>query len=49
MRRIWMIKCWTDDAWEEFEYWTEQDTKDRGIYEIRIFTRGTKTCLDISS
>lgn len=49
MRRIWMIKCWTDDAWEEFEYWTEQDTKDRGIYEIRFFTRGTKTCLDLSS
>ena len=22
-----MIKCWTDDAWEEFEYWTEQDKK----------------------
>ena len=49
MRRIWMIKCWTDDAWEEFEYCTEQDTKDRGIYEIRFFTRGTKTCLDLSS
>ena len=22
-----MIKSWTDDAWEEFEYWTEQDKK----------------------
>ena len=22
-----MIKYWTDDAWEEFEYWTEQDKK----------------------
>lgn len=22
-----MIKCWTDDAWEEFAYWTEQDKK----------------------
>ena len=22
-----MIKCWTDDVWEEFEYWTEQDKK----------------------
>ena len=31
MRWIWMIKYWIDDAWEEFEYWTEQDTKDRGI------------------
>ena len=44
-----MIKYWTDDAWEEFEYWTEQHTKDRGKYEIRFFTRGTKTCLDLSS
>ncbi len=31
MRWIWMIKYWTDDAWGEFAYWTEQDTKDRGI------------------
>jgi toxin YoeB len=22
-----MIKSWTDDAWEEFEYWLEQDKK----------------------
>ena len=22
-----MIKSWTDDAWEKFEYWTEQDKK----------------------
>ena len=22
-----MIKYWTDDAWEEFDYWTEQDKK----------------------
>ena len=22
-----MIKVWTDDAWEDFEYWTKQDKK----------------------
>lgn len=22
-----MIKAWTDDAWEDFEYWTAQDRK----------------------
>ena len=22
-----MIKVWTDDAWEDFEYWTDQDKK----------------------
>ena len=22
-----MIKSWTDDAWEDFEYWTAQDRK----------------------
>ena len=22
-----MIKAWTDDAWADFEYWTEQDKK----------------------
>ena len=22
-----MIKTWTDEAWEEFEYWTRQDRK----------------------
>lgn len=22
-----MIKSWTDNAWEEFEYWTRQDKK----------------------
>ena len=22
-----MIKSWTDEAWEDFEYWTEQDKK----------------------
>ena len=22
-----MTKFWTDDAWEEFEYWLEQDKK----------------------
>lgn len=22
-----MIKSWTDDAWEDFEYWTTQDRK----------------------
>ena len=22
-----MIKSWTDDAWEDFEYWTSQDRK----------------------
>ena len=27
----------------------DKDMKDRGKYEIRFFTRGTKTCLDISS
>ncbi len=26
-----------------------KDTRDRGKYEIRIFTRETKTCLGISS
>ena len=22
-----MIKAWTDEAWEDFEYWTQQDRK----------------------
>lgn len=22
-----MIKAWTDDAWEDFEYWLKQDRK----------------------
>ena len=22
-----MIKAWTDEAWEDFEYWTRQDRK----------------------
>ena len=22
-----MIKAWTDEAWEDFEYWTKQDRK----------------------
>ena len=22
-----MTKAWTDDAWADFEYWTEQDKK----------------------
>ena len=22
-----MIKSWTDEAWEDFEYWTRQDKK----------------------
>ena len=22
-----MIKAWTDEAWEDFEYWTKQDKK----------------------
>ena len=22
-----MIKAWSDEAWEEFEYWTKQDRK----------------------
>ena len=22
-----MIKAWTDEAWEDFEYWMEQDKK----------------------
>ena len=22
-----MIKSWTDEAWEDFEYWTKQDKK----------------------
>ena len=22
-----MIKVWTDEAWEDFEYWTKQDKK----------------------
>jgi toxin YoeB len=22
-----VIKAWTDDAWEDFEYWTKQDRK----------------------
>lgn len=40
-----MIKSWSDEAWEDFEYWTKNDKKtlkrilqllkdiDRGIYE----------------
>ena len=27
MRQIWMIKSWTDEAWEDFEYWMKQDKK----------------------
>lgn len=27
MRYLWMIKAWTDEAWEDFEYWTKQDRK----------------------
>ena len=26
-RSIWMIKAWTEEAWEDFEYWTTQDRK----------------------
>ena len=22
-----MMKSWTDEAWEDFEYWTKQDKK----------------------
>lgn len=22
-----MIKAWTEEAWEDFEYWTRQDRK----------------------
>ncbi len=22
-----MIKAWTEEAWEDFEYWTKQDKK----------------------
>ena len=22
-----MIKAWTDEAWEDFQYWTKQDRK----------------------
>ena len=22
-----MIKAWTDEAWEDFEYWTREDRK----------------------
>lgn len=25
--RLIMIKIWTDDAWEEFEYWSTNDKK----------------------
>lgn len=40
-----MIKSWSDEAWEDFEYWTKNDKKtlkrilqllkdiDRGVYE----------------
>ncbi len=27
MRLLLMIKSWTDDAWEDFEYWIENDKK----------------------
>ena len=27
MRLLLMIKSWTDDAWEDFEYWIEHDKK----------------------
>ncbi|MFR5990522.1 MAG: Txe/YoeB family addiction module toxin [Faecalibacterium prausnitzii] len=26
-RSIWIIKAWTEEAWEDFEYWTTQDRK----------------------
>ena len=30
-----MIKYWTDDAWEEFEYWSRHiDEKNRLVYKI---------------
>lgn len=25
--RLIMIKSWTDEAWEEFEYWSKNDKK----------------------
>ena len=27
MRQMVMIKAWTDEAWEDFIYWTKQDKK----------------------
>lgn len=24
-RQTWMIKAWSDEAWEDFEYWMKQD------------------------
>jgi len=24
---MYVIKAWTDDAWQDFEYWTKQDKK----------------------
>ena len=26
-RLTWMIKAWTEEAWEDFEYWTTQDRR----------------------
>ena len=35
--------------YENTNFQKGKDTKDRGKYEIRYFTRGTETCLDLSS
>ncbi len=35
--------------YENANFQKGKDAKDRGKYEIRIFTRGTRTCLDLSS
>ncbi len=29
-----MNKSWTDDAWEDFEYWMEQDKKEETDHSV---------------
>ena len=32
-----MTKSWTDDAWEDFEYWTEHDK--RNLRRLKIYLK----------
>jgi len=33
-----MIKSWSDEAWEDFEYWTKQDKKLLNAYYCLLKT-----------
>ncbi|WP_443028004.1 type II toxin-antitoxin system YoeB family toxin [Stomatobaculum longum] len=37
-----MIKAWTEDAWEDFAYWTKQDKKTlKRILQFQIVRCGS--------